>query len=483
MFNIRCVMVVSGGRKMKKWILVFLTITAVLTGCFFLLNHWIPVVEIIGDPEITLEYTETFEDPGANVYWRSSLLPFITKEAELDTESDLSNDLGDHQIHYHIKNHQEADGVRVIHVVDTDRPVIHLETIEDHYTRYNHPYEEEGFSASDPHDGDLTDQVVSEEKDGYVYYTVSDSSGNTTKKRRKIFYDDREAPVITMDGGNEFSWQNGIPYEDHYSAEDDCDGDVTDKVIVEGNVDVHTNGDYTLTYTVEDSHGNASSAERIVHVKGFFENENTIYLTFDDGPGSHTDHLLDVLDQYNVKVTFFATNAYPGYAYCMKRAAEAGHTVAVHTASHNYAQIYASDEAYWDDFNRVNDVIEAQTGNRSRLFRFPGGSSNTVSANYSEGIMSRLAAEAAEYGYTYFDWNVSSGDAGGTTNTDTVVENVIRGVQYNHDHGVPSVVLQHDIKEFSVNAVESIILWGLENGYHFAPLSDLSFTAHHGIAN
>ena len=73
--------------------------------------------------------------------------------------------------------------------------------------------------------------------------------------------------------------------------------------------------------------------------------------------------------------------------------------------------------------------------------------------------------------------------AGGTTNTDTVVENVIRGVQYNHDHGVPSVVLQHDIKEFSVNAVESIILWGLENGYHFAPLSDLSFTAHHGIAN
>lgn len=468
---------------MKKWIFLFLVIIAALSGCFLLFNHWLPVVELIGDPEMTLEYTDTFEDPGADAYLKSSLLPFVTKEAELETESDLCNDLGDYSIHYHIKDYQESDQIRHVHVVDSDRPKISLETIEDHYTRYNHPYEEEGFTASDPHDGDLTDQVVSEEKDGYVYYTVSDHSGNTTTKRRKIFYDDREAPVITLEGGNEFSWQNGISYEDQYSAEDDCDGDVTDRVVVEGNVDVNNSGDYTLTYSVTDEHGNEATAVRTVHVKGFSENANTIYLTFDDGPGAYTEQLLNVLNQYDVKATFFVVNAYPGYAYCLQKANETGHTVAVHTASHNYAQIYASDEAYWDDFNRMNDVIEAQTGSRTKLFRFPGGSSNTISANYNEGIMTRLAQQAAEKGYVYFDWNVSSGDAGGTTDTNTVYENVIRGIQYNHDHGVPSVVLQHDIKPYSVNAVESIILWGLENGYHFAPLSDLSFTAHHGIAN
>ncbi len=217
--------------------------------------------------------------------------------------------------------------------------------------------------------------------------------------------------------------------------------------------------------------------------RAFHEDEKTIYLTFDDGPGAYTDQLLDVLKRYNVKATFFTTSGYPGYAYCIHREYEEGHAVAVHTASHNYATIYRSEDAYWADFNRQNEVIFQQTGQYATMFRFPGGSSNTVSRNYNRGIMSRLAQQAADKGYVYYDWNVSSGDAGGTTNADQVYRNVINGIAGNSRRGVSSVVLQHDIKNYSVNAVESIIRWGLDNGYNFQPLSRESNKAHHSIAN
>ena len=126
----------------------------------------------------------------------------------------------------------------------------------------------------------------------------------------------------------------------------------------------------------------------------------------------------------------------------------------------------------------AEELIREQTGAYTSLFRFPGGSSNTVS-RFNPGIMSRLTKCMMDMGYVYFDWNVSSGDAGGTTETDQVLANVVNGCSGRS----ASVVLQHDIKGFSVNAVEQIILWGQRNGYAFAPLEANSPTAHHGVNN
>ena len=111
--------------------------------------------------------------------------------------------------------------------------------------------------------------------------------------------------------------------------------------------------------------------------------------------------------------------------------------------------------------------------------RFPGGSSNGVSKKYNTGIMTRLTKDVTDMGYQYFDWNVLSGDAGETTDTEQVYENVIAGIQ---KHNV-SIVLQHDIKGFSVDAVEKIIIWGLANGYTFLPLTPSSPTVHHTVNN
>ncbi|MBR2545063.1 MAG: polysaccharide deacetylase, partial [Erysipelotrichaceae bacterium] len=237
-----------------------------------------------------------------------------------------------------------------------------------------------------------------------------------------------------------------------------------------------TEGTYTLKYTVSDSYGNVSEATRTVRVVG---SQGVVYLTFDDGPSGYTPRLLDILDKYNVKATFFVTNAFPGSVYNIKRAYESGHTIAVHSYTHNYAQIYSSDDAYWADFEAMEDVIVAQTGHRTNLFRFPGGSSNTVSRNYSYGIMSRLTDQAYQKGYVYFDWNVASGDAGETTSSSVVYQNIIDGVSRMNT----SVVLCHDSKGYTVDAIEDVIIWCLDHGYTLLPLDANSFTAHHGVNN
>ena len=198
-----------------------------------------------------------------------------------------------------------------------------------------------------------------------------------------------------------------------------------------------------------------------------------------DGPGPYTEKLLDILDRYNVKATFFVTNGKPDYQNLIAQEAQRGHTVAIHSASHDYAKIYQSVDAYFADFDEMNSIITAQTGKAADLVRFPGGSSNTISKKYCYGIMSQLVCAVEERGFRYCDWNVSSGDAGGTTSTSQVVANVIAGIKGNN----VSVVLQHDIKNFSVDAVEQIIQWGLSEGYTFLPIISTTPMSHHGVNN
>ena len=298
---------------------------------------------------------------------------------------------------------------------------------------------------------------------------------------REIPYNDPEPPEITLDD-IPTRIAIGSEWEDSYSAEDNVDGDLTDRVEVEGEVDTETEGEYTLTYRVSDSWGNEAVAERTVEVVDEVlpvEGEKIIFLTFDDGPGKYTDELLDILADHDVKATFFVTAQFKTYLDCIAREAEEGHAVAVHTYSHDFADVYESDEAYWEDFEKMNDIVEEQTGERADIFRFPGGASNRVSARYSEGIMTRLTEQAPERGLDYFDWNVSSGDAGGTTESDQVCENMKNGVK-KHDI---SVILCHDIKGYTVDCMDEFLDWALDEGYTFMTLKKGIYTCHHHLNN
>lgn len=220
-------------------------------------------------------------------------------------------------------------------------------------------------------------------------------------------------------------------------------------------------------------------AERAAeHAKKLAEATGIVYLTFDDGPGDYTNALLDVLDKYEVKATFFVTGR--GDDATIKREYDEGHTVALHTWSHNYAYVYSSVDNYFADLNQIADRVKNITGQDAKLIRFPGGSSNLVSKRYDgrTKIMSTLTREVEARGYQYFDWNVDSDDAGRAKDSDTVYVNVA-----SHLKPGPNVVLQHDIRPYSVEAVERIIQYGNENGYVFEPLSFDSPTVHHGVNN
>ncbi len=209
-----------------------------------------------------------------------------------------------------------------------------------------------------------------------------------------------------------------------------------------------------------------------------YPEKKTIYWTFDDGTGKYTTELLDILDKYpEVKVTFFV-GGWPSEKL-LQRMDAAGHTVALHCTSHDYEVVYTSEEAYFKDLYAIQERVYQAIGKRPTMVRFPGGSSNAVSIDINPGIMTRLAEQLHEKGFQYFDWNVSSGDSG-TKDTAEIVRRITTGIAQ-RDY---SVVLQHaETKEYSLNAVEEIILWALENGYTFLPLSMDSPNAHHRIKN
>ena len=293
--------------------------------------------------------------------------------------------------------------------------------------------------------------------------------------------------------------EGGVWYkEPGFTATDKKDGNLTKSVKVEGEVKYWHVGTYTLKYSVKDSDGNIATAKRTVVVKArelpepIDPGPMTIYLTFDDGPSGYTQQLLDVLAKYDVKATFFVTHNHKEADDMIIAEHAAGHTVAIHTNTHDYSKIYKSEKAYFDDMNRMADIIEDLIGERPAIIRFPGGSSNTVSKKYSKGIMTKLTQDMNELGILYFDWNVDSRDASSdspknsTKWWDPLVNNVINGIKNRTKNGKFSVVLQHDVKKFSVAAVEDIIKWGLGNGYTFKALDLTTPTTggvHQTVAN
>ena len=298
--------------------------------------------------------------------------------------------------------------------------------------------------------------------------------------------------------------KQGSKYKDYGAAATDKCDDV--KVEIKSNVDTSKPGTYKVVYSATDKSGNTSTKERTVIVEKVEVKSNTnsnnnksnttsnvvetkvqdknptgkriIYLTFDDGPSQYTGKLLDVLKKYNVKATFFVT-CYGDDSLILREYQE-GHTVALHTASHDYSYVYKSTDNYYADLYKVRDRVKRITGKEVNLIRFPGGSSNTVSRKYDGGkkIMSFLVKDVQAKGFHYYDWNVSSGDAGATTSTDKVFSNVVNYLKKDE-----SIVLQHDTKGYSVNAVERIIKFGLDNGYTFKAIDENTFGAHHGVNN
>ena len=207
--------------------------------------------------------------------------------------------------------------------------------------------------------------------------------------------------------------------------------------------------------------------------------EKIVYLTFDDGPSQNTQKILDILDKYDCKATFFVTNEFPDYTSQIRNAYAKGHTIGLHSYAHKYSVVYSSESAFMDDLDKIGQVVEGQIGYVPCFVRFPGGSSNTISRNYSKGIMSTLSQDLPAKGYQYYDWNADSGDGEG----DSTQEIIAKSCSY--DNYTNIVLLMHDAaaKTSTVEALPTVIEYYQARGYTFKAIDRSSMVPHHSIGN
>ena len=203
--------------------------------------------------------------------------------------------------------------------------------------------------------------------------------------------------------------------------------------------------------------------------------EKWVCLTFDDGPSKTTPDVLAALKDAGVHATFFvvATGYNEKYLPLLTEASAAGHQIALHSASHEYSDIYRSSEAYWADIGLLKERSAPYVDTESiRYLRFPGGSTNTVSRRYGgKGLMQQLKAEAEQKDFQWVDWNVCAEDAvGGHPSADTIYRNVVRET----GEQTRCVVLMHDSSSTrtTAEALPDIIRWYADQGFTFLTVAE-----------
>ena len=198
------------------------------------------------------------------------------------------------------------------------------------------------------------------------------------------------------------------------------------------------------------------------------------YLTFDDGPSVRTDEILDILKKKRVKATFFVVgkegresqNRY-------RRIVEEGHTLGLHSYSHDYEEIYQSVDAFAKDIKKLDQYVYQVTGVHSKYLRFPGGSSNSVAGDIKPYIQWVL-----EQDYQYYDWNALNEDAVDLSlSAESLNYNILKDV-----HGQsPLIILMHDLAEAkgTVEALPKLIDELKSRGYVLKGISKETKQIHH----
>ena len=442
------------------------------------------IIDLQGDKIININLGEEYIEEGASARFKTLLK---SQKLKINISGKVNNkEVGKYIIVYKASTkHFKKEVIRIVRVLDNIKPQIEIEG--EVISCKNAKLLDYKIKATDNYDGDITDKIKYNIQSDEIIFSIKDSSGNNTELIKKIKYVDDEKPKISLNGLQNIELIAGETYEEYgANAFDTCDGDLTHKIKISHQININKPGVYEVTYTVSDINNNESEMKRYVTVlenqlKSDYEviNGATIYLTFDDGPGPYTEKLLNILDEYNIKATFFVTAQFPKYQHLIGEEYKRGHAVGIHTYSHKWS-IYKSVESYLNDFKKIDNVIFQETGTHANFFRFPGGSSNKVSRNYSKGIITRLASIMKDKGYTYYDWTFDSGDTSKTKNS---VKDIINNFKINLKGDGEYIVLLHDIKNNTIEAMPEIIKYALYNGYKFDKISETTPKVHFKIAN
>ena len=408
-------------------------------------------------------------------------------DIQVDNQVD-NGKLGKYQIHY---SYQQKTYSLTVYIDDMLAPQFE---IQNKTILKNETIKPEELVKNIQDDSDtkvyfVKEYIFDEEKTYQVGVVVEDSYGNKTEKNAyiQVQNQDKQPPTvtgltpITLLIGDEIDLKKDVVVKDDHDESPLL-------TIDDSKLNIRQMGEYEVYYHVKDASGNEDTLIRKVEVLSQYDNREalkdgikTCYLTFDDGPSSNTKEILDILDQYHIKATFFVTGTSPKDFHYIKEAYQKGHIIGLHTYSHDYEYIYSSLKNYISDLNKIKDVVYQQIGKNVDLIRFPGGSSNLVSKKYNEGIMTRLTKKVIDLGYQYYDWTSINGDGEGIKTVDGLIKKAKEEIGEQED----IMFLMHDsgTQENTVKALPAILDYLIEQGYVFQILDETSPTFHHHVQN
>ena len=470
-----------GIMKIRKRVYVIIGIAIAIIGVvifFVFMNK--PVVQFkedIGKIEIKGEY-----DPKSFI---SRVRGHDINDIEVDESQVNIEKIGTYELIYKLN---DKEYILKVEVVDTVAPTFEVNSldidlgmnvsVEDIVKNINDETETKSY-FKETYD-------FSKEGEQEVIVVVEDAGGNKTEKSANVkIVKDEEKPTlsglhdINVTKNGKINYLAGVTAKDNRDPQPRID-------VNSSQVDTNQVGVYNVVYTVTDRAGNSHSYTKKVTVSqksvsnhGQSGNK-VVYLTFDDGPSENTAQILNILDKYHAKATFFVTGNGQKYNYLIKEAHNKGHTIGLHTYTHNYSKVYASVDAYFNDLNKVGEMVKGLIGFIPKYIRFPGGGSNMVSKKYTPGIMTTLVSEVQNRGYQYYDWNASTGDASGNN---IAVHKLVKEATSSHANNI--MILAHDTKAKSttVQALPKIIEHYQGLGYTFKAIDDNSYAPHHKVNN
>ncbi len=478
------------------------------------MTHFLINFKLIGDKVIYLNYGETYEEQGA-------VASFLGNELEVQIQDNINtNKDGRYVVYYKARN---VFGIakslkRNVIIKDNEKTKITLKGDKTVVLGLDEEYVEPGYTASDNLDGDITDKVevtdnidIKNYGEYEVVYKVTDSNNNTVSKTRKVIVKDMKAPIITLNGNSIIDVLLGEKYiEEGYNANDNIDGDITNKVEVINNINYKKLGNYQITYTVKDSHNNITTVKRTINVvkklleykdeydkidnteRGWWSNnkfdhkrpsggadleelkkynayfmgpdEKVIYLTYDEGSNdTYLPEIVDVLDKNNVKATFFLCRNYMLMNKdLIKKMVDNGHLIGNHTF-HHYEMPKLANRADFDKYiyeiRGVEETYKEITGKTmEKIYREPKGEWSYRSLK----IVSDLGYKSFFYSADYLDY------------ADDVSKEVALQKMLDRYHN-GAIYLFHPKNKGNLEALDDFIKKMKELGYKFDLVKNINY--------
>lgn len=196
------------------------------------------------------------------------------------------------------------------------------------------------------------------------------------------------------------------------------------------------------------------------------DNKKIIYLTFDDGPSPMTDKVLDILQKYNIKATFFLIgNQIEEQEDVVKRIHKEGHSIGLHTYTHKFNKIYCNNNAFIKEMKDVQEEINRVVGIKPNILRFPGGSRNHLSKEMLNLLHSN--------NFKVYDWNIDTTD--GISAKTSPNELFKRATNITEDVNPNSIILLMHCDYMHKNtckALPRIIEYYKQKGYEFKVITE-----------